>query len=394
MKILIRFWLLVFIIAYPLSLLSQSQWSLSELNLAHQYDPGAEIFLKYQPLVEGDSLNLLVQLEINQDKPQLYDYSFDLFLLNSVDEKLTLQEGSVTKDSLFLASQNKVYWLKFKLKYSGQKWAVIKANSNFSGFSFYFEVPLHGINLSNFTIENDFIEISNYLQPGTYRVNKNVTVFYYNHPFTPAVAPMVTKAPLPGKTMNIDSVFTWQAGLEQSLSHQGLYYFQTDTTTTKGRGIVMAHKYFPKPATLEQLKDPLIYITTLEEREKIEAIETKLEFDQFWLDLTESPERAKIIIREFYDRVEMANRLFTSFKEGWKTDPGMIYIIFGVPDEVIKQNQSETWVYLSDARLPKVKFEFIRSNNIFSSTHYSLIRDKDYSPVWFRAIDLWRKSRF
>ena len=33
--------------------------------------------------------------------------------------------------------------------------------------------------------------------------------------------------------------------------------------------------------------------------------------------------------------------LFTSYKQGWKTDKGMIYIIFGAPDEVLKDGERE-----------------------------------------------------
>lgn len=394
MKSCIRFWLLSFIYFAPFILSAQGQWSLSELNLMHQYDPSAEIFVKSEPLFNEDSLTLNISLEINQSKPKLTDYSFDLFLLNSLEEKLTNQKENITKDSFLLASYDNTHLLQFKLPYAGQKWAIIRVNSGFSGFNHYFEVPLSSINLVDFVIRNTTVEINNYLKPDTYQTNEDITVFYYNHKFSPAIPPMVTKAPLPEKSLKIDSIFRWKKNTPLNLNNTGLYYFQTDTTTTIGRGIILTHKYFPQLATLDQLKEPLIYITTSEERQNIEQITTKAAFDQFWLELTESPERARSIIREFYNRVETANKWFTSFKEGWKTDPGMIYIIFGTPDEVIKKDQSETWVYLSDSNLPKIKFEFIRSNNIFSSTYYSLIRDKNYSNSWFRAIDLWRKSRF
>lgn len=394
MKYFFRIWVLATACTIPAVLLAQSQWSMSELNLVHQYDPSAEIFVKSQPQVDEDSLTLFISLEINQGKPKLADYTFDLFLLNSLEEKLNGQKENISKDSLLIASFKNNHLLKFTLPYAGQKWAVIRVNSRFSGFNHYFEVPLNSINLAGFTIQNTTVEIDNYLQPDTYQSSEDITAFYYNHEFSPAIPPMVTKAPLPEKSLEIDSVFSWKKGITGNLRKPGLYYLQTDTSTTVGRGFLLTHKYFPQPATLEQLKEPLIYITTLEERQNIEQITTKAEFDQFWLELTDSPERARSIIREFYNRVETANKWFTSFKEGWKTDPGMIYIIFGTPDEVIKKDQSETWVYLSDTRLPKIKFEFIRSNNIFSSTYYSLIRDKKYSNAWYRAIDLWRKSRF
>ncbi|MEL7006518.1 MAG: GWxTD domain-containing protein, partial [Bacteroidota bacterium] len=124
------------------------------------------------------------------------------------------------------------------------------------------------------------------------------------------------------------------------------------------------------------------------------AKESKAAFDDFWLDLTRSSERARDIIKNYYDRVEEANRLFTTYKPGWKTDRGMIYITFGPPGKVIKSNNEETWIYLSTRDLKKIEFKFVKASSIFSNSHYALVRDKKYADAWYKAIRLIRQGRF
>jgi hypothetical protein len=54
---------------------------------------------------------------------------------------------------------------------------------------------------------------------------------------------------------------------------------------------------------------------------------------------------------EYYKRVAYAIIHFDSFVDGWETDMGMIYIIFGAPDDIERsvlsqvQNTTEIWYY-------------------------------------------------
>ena len=41
-------------------------------------------------------------------------------------------------------------------------------------------------------------------------------------------------------------------------------------------------------------------------------------------------QKAKSLIAIYYNRIQNANLHFTTFKEGWKTDRGMIYVVFGL----------------------------------------------------------------
>jgi GWxTD domain-containing protein len=56
---------------------------------------------------------------------------------------------------------------------------------------------------------------------------------------------------------------------------------------------------------------------------------------EFWEKRYSSPEEGRIYMREYYRRVDFANRNFRNQNQpGWRTDRGMVYIRFGPPDSV------------------------------------------------------------
>jgi GWxTD domain-containing protein len=129
------------------------------------------------------------------------------------------------------------------------------------------------------------------------------------------------------------------------------------------------------------------------EFDKIKAANgDKKSFDRVILNITGSAERAREFMSNYFKRVEWANFYFTSYKEGWKTDRGMIYILFGLPDELYKFDDREVWTYKS-AHL-KETFNFVRSSTIFDPENYVLIREKKFQELWYDKVDLWRNARF
>ena len=75
-------------------------------------------------------------------------------------------------------------------------------------------------------------------------------------------------------------------------------------------------------------------------------------FYQFWKDRDPSPGTVvNELMDQYYYRVSYTNEHFTSFSPGWKTDMGMIYILFGPPDDTQRsfstgnRNTYETWYY-------------------------------------------------
>ena len=217
-------------------------------------------------------------------------------------------------------------------------------------------------------------------------------ISYYNDNFPAAVPGFSTGMGRVAKAMAVDSSFYYNLNDPVIFYQAGLYLVQSDTTSTEGFAFRIEDDY-PRLARIESLADPLIYICTKQEFERVkQAKGDKKAFDRVILSITQNPERAKSFMRSYFRRVELANQYFTSYKEGWKTDRGMIYIIFGIPDEVFKFTDREVWSYKND--MYKVTFDFVKSSTLFDPENFVLVREKKFQETWYEVIDLWRNARF
>jgi GWxTD domain-containing protein len=223
--------------------------------------------------------------------------------------------------------------------------------------------------------------------------SRSFFVYHYQTDFEVADPPMYRLKKQVSKSMDITSTFIVNSDSSFVLDREGLYFIQSDTSTLSGIGIRVENTYYPKMTSVKQLIDPIIYLSTKEEIEKLlNAEELRSSFETFWLNLTKSEEAARLIIKKYYDRIEEANSLFTNYKEGWKTDMGMIYTIVGPPDEVYRSNEKESWYYKNPGKNQIVVFNFLHLKNLFTDKHYMLVRDSQYKSFWFKRIDDWRKG--
>ncbi len=102
---------------------------------------------------------------------------------------------------------------------------------------------------------------------------------------------------------------------------------------------------------------PLLYVTDADDWKKLnDAPEQKSDsvFKAFWDKRNPNPGSPENeLFNEFYKRVEQANRNFShSRKDGWKTDRGRVFIVFGPPDRVehstptsYTTGEYEVWYY-------------------------------------------------
>ncbi|MPR35435.1 GWxTD domain-containing protein [Salmonirosea aquatica] len=219
-------------------------------------------------------------------------------------------------------------------------------------------------------------------------------VFYYRHGFDAAASPMNTVPRTVSKSLQVDSTFTIQSNESVAFAQEGLYYIQSDTTQAEGLGLLVTNDRYPKMTRPEQLKEPLLYMSTNQEITEMQnARDSKKALDKYWLSLMGgNPELARQVIRNYYSRVEEANRLFTSYKEGWKTDKGMIFIILGPPDKVQRSKDKEVWVYDQKANATNVNFTFNKRSNQFVDDHYELVRYVEYQPIWYPVVEAWRNG--
>lgn len=174
----------------------------------------------------------------------------------------------------------------------------------------------------------------------------------------------------------------------------GVYLLKLNSGSNNGVALVNSGVYYPDIKTVDKMIEPLRYLTTDRQIERIKNAENqKLALDEFWLSKTNDNERAKELIRIFYNRVQLSNKFFTSHTEGWQTDRGMVYIILGPPNIIYKNPESEEWIYGENPSFNVLSFMFKRRDNIFSNNDYFLIRDSEYQSMWAQAVETWRKGR-
>lgn len=189
-------------------------------------------------------------------------------------------------------------------------------------------------------------------------------------------------------------IFPYIPGQNYTFQDEGLYFIQADTLKPEGLYLMNFGPHFPKIKTPEQMLDPLEYITTTTEFRKLKADKnTKLAIDNYWLKLGGNPDVSRELIRVYYTRIYFANYYFTSFKEGWKTDRGMIYIIFGQPNYITKTAVSETWEYYNTQSGENVEFIFNKTPSPYTGNHYVLQRSEYFNSFWRQAVDTWRSGK-
>jgi GWxTD domain-containing protein len=186
---------------------------------------------------------------------------------------------------------------------------------------------------------------------------------------------------------------------------EGIYLVSPDSLIREGLVLYNFGQDYPSMTSPGTMIPPLSYIATPQEMDEMQTAEKpKLALDNFWLDRTGSIERSKELIRIYYNRTLFSNYYFSSYKAGWLTDRGMIYIIYGPPDKVYKNADGESWGY----RKPPVKsrwgsrytiedqylwFNFRKQKNSFSENDFILNRASTPVSYWDIAIARWREGK-
>ncbi|MCS7018107.1 MAG: GWxTD domain-containing protein [Cytophagales bacterium] len=216
-----------------------------------------------------------------------------------------------------------------------------------------------------------------------------VFVYRIKANFQAALPPMQVNLPPGQPELAPDSLFSILPQTDFRLP-VGLYFAQSDTTTVQGTGFLVTDRAYPKLRKIDDVLAALVYLSTNEEIAEIKSSrDKKAALDNYWLRLGGNEENARRMIRIFYQRVEHANRHFTTYKEGWKTDMGMIYIIFGEPTSLNRTANGEEWEYRMAGK-STIRFTFQPKANQFTGTHYELVRHARYRDVWYEYVDRWR----
>jgi GWxTD domain-containing protein len=248
-------------------------------------------------------------------------------------------------------------------------------------------------------IFRDFISKDDHLTV-TYAGTKPTAVIYgkyYDRTFPVAPPPFAAFTPKP---FNYEPDSTFVIPLDDSNTFDfhsdetGFYHFTVNEDDRNGLSLFHFKDGYPTINSVDELISATRFITSKKEYHKIaDASDPKAALDAFWLSTTKDPERARELIKTYFNRVQNANLYFSSYKEGWKTDRGIIYMVFGPPNTVYQSEKSESWIYGEEDNYLSVTFNFSKVNNPFTNNDFILQRSPSYKTQWYRAVDAWRQGR-
>ncbi|MCG8373524.1 MAG: GWxTD domain-containing protein, partial [Balneolales bacterium] len=147
---------------------------------------------------------------------------------------------------------------------------------------------------------------------------------------------------------------------------RGNYRFEVQSESNeelfRAREFSVKSENYPTLRTAKELAAPLIYLMDQKDHKKMmeieDPLELKQEIDRFWLSNIKNPRIAGNVVELYYSRVEEANKQFSNYKEGWKTDFGMMYILFGPPRYVTNTINQIVWSYTTNLSDPESSFLF------------------------------------
>ena len=144
-------------------------------------------------------------------------------------------------------------------------------------------------------------------------------------------------------SFSIDSLLSFVVPLtDMHYSNYSLFLTAEDSkgnkATTKASFRVRIRGVNFDVENMDEAVKQLIYLASDRQIKEMMAgteIEKTEKFKQFWEALDPTPGTlGNELMEEYYRRIAFSLEAFTVMQEGWKTDRGMIYILFGPPDEI------------------------------------------------------------
>ena len=122
------------------------------------------------------------------------------------------------------------------------------------------------------------------------------------------------------------------------------------------RNINVRTKGLPVPLKdLDKAIDEMVYITdnsVIDDLKKTAPEKKRKAFLDFWRRRNPAADsESNDLMEEYYRRVDYANTNFSYYQEGWRTDRGMVYILYGPPDNLerhpfdMDSKPYEVWMY-------------------------------------------------
>jgi GWxTD domain-containing protein len=383
---------------------------LHEINMAYLYDRQYPLQLQHRILSSGDQVQVFLQIAFRkmeglQNHLSIWDKYKVRYEIRSQYEtaSVLLSDSLGPADRVFPSINPLVLQIRLPALESNRVLSV-HIKERYSSEETVFDVPLQpksqsGIYHAALFRSNGRIPVFEpYIQSGDTVVLRTMeyleedsSLLFYPPARTVALPPM---AAIPVSGNDFEKPFPVRVKFnERVLFREPGYYFVPTKDGNTGFGFCVVPAFYPQVSLPLELIDPMVYISTRDERKTLLTSSTpKLALDQFWLAANSNKDQARKLIRNYFENIEDANRYFTSHKDGWRTDRGMVLAIYGRPTYVYRTWDAETWQYDKAVHGENTVFYFTRRPDPRSPMVWELKRYNEYDRVWYGVVELWRKG--
>ncbi len=149
---------------------------------------------------------------------------------------------------------------------------------------------------------------------------------------------------------------------------------------------------FPHMTDVNQQIEALNYVASTRDLNYMKSGETREErltrLNEYWHNV------GAWKMSDYYERIRLANELFTTNVEGWKTPMGMVFVILGEPHMVdcrIGIERTEIWTYYLQGG--GIEFVFVRERTADPNdpiAYYWVSSIRGGYSTWLSAINSWR----
>lgn len=383
---------------------------LKDINMSYLYDRQYPLQVQHRILSSGDQVQVFFQIHFRkmeglQNHLSIWDkYQVRYEIRSQYETATVLQSDSFGPADRVYPSVNPLVIQMRLPAVEANRVLSLHIRERYSKEEVVFDVPLlpksqSGIFHAALFHSNGRIPVFEpYIQPGDTVVLRTMeylqedsSLLFYPPARTVALPPM---AAIPISGNDFEKPYPVRVKFnERILFREPGYYFVPNAECNTGFGFCVVPAFYPQVSLPMELIDPMVYISTRDERKTLlNSPQPKLALDQFWLTANPNKDQARKLIRNYFENIEDANRFFTSHKEGWRTDRGMVLAIYGRPTYVYKNWETETWQYDKSVHGDNTVFYFSRRPDPKSPMVWELKRYNEYDRVWYGVVELWRKG--
>jgi GWxTD domain-containing protein len=389
----------------------QSLKPLGKQNLAHQYSPGFPIEVKHRILDAGSDFSVFIEIKLKKlagitDHKMIWDkYQMGYVLTKDYEGYKILAQDSLGPDYRIPPSVNPLVLFLKVPKTGKNRLLAVWVKEKLGLETYYFDIPIReeekGLYSACLFQKNGRIPVfNNFITSGDTVVLRQLGMEEKDyslefHPFNNSIAlPPMAAIPTSGHDFDKSYEVKYNPESPMVFKEEGYYFLKTSNEGTgPGFGFLVTQPYFPLVTNPKELAEPMVYISTREERKNVlEASNQKLALDQFWLKINPQKEVARRLIKLYFENIESSNVFFSSHKAGWKTDMGMVYTIYGPPPIVNRDFETEIWQYDKSSGVENTLFYFSRKAYDKNPNVWELKRYNEYDRVWYGVVELWRKG--